>query len=77
MPGWISKLVSKPKSTQEIEEETEHLEAEDRKASIELSLTEKRLATKMLKERGLQPSNFGNTSDSGTWSRISNWLKTH
>ena len=77
MAGWISKLVSKPKSTQEIEEETEHLEAEERQAGVELSLTQKRLAAKMLKERGLQPSNFGNTGDANTWAKIIQWLKSH
>lgn len=77
MPGWVTKLVSKPKSAQEIDEETERLEAEDRKAGVELSLAEKRAAAKMLSERGLSPSHFGNTGEEGTWQRILKWLKTH
>lgn len=77
MPGWMTKLIQRPKSIQEIEEETERAEAEDRLAGVQLSLEEKRMATKMLKERGLSPQHFGDTRDAGTWQKVLTWLKTH
>ena len=75
--GWMTKIFSRPKSTQEIEEETERLEAEDRKAGLELSIKQKRVATKMLAQRGMKPSHFGDTGDESTWQRAWQWLKTH
>ena len=77
MPGWMTKLLSKPKTAQEIEEESELLEAEDRKAGLELSITQKRQATAMLKQRGLSINHFGGAQDESSWSRAVQWLKTH
>jgi hypothetical protein len=67
MPFWKSKP-----SLVELEEETEHLEAENKKTSVELSVAQKREAIARLKERGLSPKNF-----SFDFRRILNWLKTH
>lgn len=79
MPGWITKLIggNKSQSPQEIEEETERLEAEDRKAGVELSLEQKRVAAKMLRERGVSINHFGSASDEGAWAKAVRWLKEH
>ena len=59
-----------PKPTlSELEEETEHLEAENKKASVELSITEKKVATERLKQQGLSPKHFG-----FDWGRIKKYL---
>lgn len=60
------------KSLAELEEETEELEALNKKAGMELSLAEKRRATFELKKRGLEPKHFG-----FNWQAIWQWLKTH
>lgn len=61
------------KSLAEIEEETERLEAESKKASLEFSVAEKRaMAERLRKEYGLTPKHFGLD-----WKRIWQWIKTH
>jgi len=65
------------KSLAELEEETEQLEAEDKRVGKELSIVQKRQAIAELKARGLQPKHFGDTSSSFTWKKIWHWLKTH
>lgn len=67
MPFWKSKP-----SLVELEEETEHLEAENKKTSVELSVAQKREAIARLKERGLAPKHFG-----FDFKRIVSWLKEH
>jgi phage gp16-like protein len=69
--GILDSLTKKKKSIDELEEETENLEAENRKADQELSIEEKRVAIAQLKARGLKPSHFP------SWSAIIQWLKTH
>lgn len=65
-------IFQREKSLSEIEEETEQLEAENKRANQELSLAEKKVAIAQLKERGLTPKHF-----SFNWAAIKNWLKTH
>lgn len=65
-------LFGRSKSLAEIQEETEHKQAENELAGTELSIAQKRVAIAELKKRGLTPSNF-----LGNWSRIIQWLKTH
>lgn len=67
----------KQKSLSEIEEETEKLEGEDRKAGVELSIAQKKVAISELKKRGLTAKHFGDTALGSTWNRIWSWLKTH
>lgn len=64
-------LLTPRKSLQEIEEETEHVEAENRRADMELSLAQKKEAISRLKERGLSPKHFPD------WRSIMQWLRTH
>lgn len=65
-------LFRREKSLSELEEETEHLEAENKKEGLVVSLARKRLMTSELKKRGLTPGHF-----SGNWSRIWQFLKEH
>lgn len=65
-------LLKPEKSLAELEEESELLEAKNRKAGLEYSLVEKKaMATKLKKEYGLSPSHFAN------WEAVWRWLKTH
>ena len=76
--GILDNLIGKKKqTTEEIETETERLEAEDRKAGFELSIAQKKWAAQELKSRGVSARSFGNTNDDGTWQKIISWLKTH
>lgn len=68
MPG----LFQRHKSLSEIEEETEELEAENKKVGEELSIAEKRAAIARLKESGLKPKHFG-----FDWQAIKNFVKKH
>ena len=70
LPGFF-----RPKKTlSELEEDTEQLEAENKKTGMELSIAQKRRAIVELKQRGLTPRHFGFPTD---WNRIWQWLKTH
>lgn len=60
------------KSISEIEEESEVLEAEDRRAGLKLSVAQKRQATVALRQHGLKPSHF-----SFDYKKIISWLKSH
>ena len=60
------------KSISEIEEETEQLEAENRKEELNLSVYEKRAAIARLKQDGLKPAHF-----SFDWKNIMNYIKSH
>lgn len=75
--GILDGIMKKQKTTQEIEEETERLEAEDRKAGIELSIAQKRQAAALLKQRGLSINHFGGAGDESSWQKALHWLKTH
>ena len=74
----MSNPFSREKSLTELEEETELLEAKDKKAHVEYSLAQKKNAILELKSRGLEPKHFGKEG-SGGWDfgRIIQWLKTH
>ena len=65
-------LGKKQKSIDELEEETENLEAENRKTDQEVGLAEKKVMLARLKERGLSPKHF-----QFSWTAIRDWLKTH
>ena len=69
--GILESLKGK-KTIDELEEETEGLEAENRKADQELTLAQKREATARLKEKGLSPSHFN-----FSWPAIIKWIKSH
>lgn len=60
------------KSLGEEQEERERLEAEDSRLGAELSVAQKRVAIKRLRERGLTPKHFG-----GNFKKILQWLRTH
>lgn len=60
------------KSIDELEEETERLDAEDREVEKELSIAEKRVAIARLKESGLTPGHFN-----FDWKKILAWIKAH
>jgi len=71
-------VVFRPKkSITELEQETERLEVEDRKSELEYSIAERKAMIAKLKDRGLTPKHFGDTSQGSTWKNIWNWLKTH
>ena len=70
-------LFKRQKSLEELEEENEVLEAEDKQAGLKLSIAQKRELVKRLKDRGLTPAHFGNTSLTETWTKIIQWLKSH
>jgi hypothetical protein len=65
-------FLKQKRTIDEVEEETEELEAQNREAEQELSLAQKKVAIAKLKERGLTPSHF-----SFDWRKIRDWLKTH
>jgi hypothetical protein len=62
----------KEKTIDEMEEETENLEAENRKLDQEVSIEQKKVMIAQLKEKGLKPGHF-----SFNWPAIKQWLKTH
>ncbi len=61
----------KQKTIDELEEETENLEAQNRRADGEMTLLQKKVAIARLKEQGLSPKHFPD------WASIKQWLKTH
>ena len=65
----VGGLFKRPKSISELEEETEHKDAENKLADSELSLAQKRELIARLKERGLQPKHF-----SFNWTAIKKFL---
>lgn len=65
-------IFKRERSLSELEEESEILEAEDRKAGFQLSVAEKRAASAELSKRGLTPKHFA-----FNFKRILQWLKTH
>ena len=73
----VLKYIKPQKPLDELEEETERLEVEDKKAELEYSVAQKRYMRKQLELRGRKVSSFGDTNDSWTWKKIVNWLKTH
>jgi hypothetical protein len=62
----------KEKTVSELEEETEQLEAENRRGSQELSLLQKQAAIKRLRDSGLTPGHFD-----WDWNKIVSWIKAH
>jgi hypothetical protein len=60
------------KSIEEVEQETEELEANNRNAEVELSYVQKKAAIARLKESGLTPKHFD-----FSWPRILAWIKSH
>jgi hypothetical protein len=62
----------KEKSISELEEETEVLEAQNRREDQELSLLQKKVAAEKLKQSGLAPKDF-----SFDWKRIVKFIKEH
>ncbi len=68
----VMNIFKKNKSLSETEEETERLQAENEKESVQLSIAQKRAAIAELKKRGLTAKHF-----SFDFSRIISWLKTH
>ena len=56
----------------ELEDETEHLETEDKRLDAEMSIAQKRVAIAQLRKRGLKPSHFN-----FEWRRIWSWLKVN
>ncbi len=56
----------------EVEEKKERLTAENEQLGTQLSITQRRVAIKELKKRGLTPKHF-----SFDWTKIIQWLKTH
>lgn len=73
----VQNLFKRQKSLSEEQEDRERLDAEDETLSVKLSIAQKRVAIKRLKERGLTPKHFGDTSLGSTWQKIWQWLKTH
>jgi len=73
----VQKLFKREKSLNELEEETERLEVEERKATLEYSIAQKKAMANELNERGLKPSHFGDTKETDTWTKIRKWLATH
>lgn len=67
----------KEKSIDELEEETENLEAENRKVDQEVSLEEKKLIIAKLKQRGLELNHFSGASIEDKVKNAIAWLKTH
>jgi hypothetical protein len=65
----LPKFLKREKSIEEIEESTEKNEVENRNLDSEISILQKRIAIKKLKEQGLSPSAF-----SWDWKRILNYL---
>lgn len=65
-------FLRKSKSLAEIEEETEHKQAENELKGTELSIEQKKTAIAELKKRGLTPAHFAQN-----FSRIIQWLRTH
>jgi hypothetical protein len=72
MPMSLPFFGQKKKSIDELEENTEQLEAENREKDQELTLEQKKLAIAKLKERGLTPGHF-----QWNWASIQAWIKTH
>ncbi len=67
----------KEKSIEELEEETENLEAENRKVDQELSLEKKKVIIEQLKQRGLQIKHFSGDSLNDKFKSAISWLKQH
>jgi ribonuclease BN (tRNA processing enzyme) len=79
MAGWLTKLTSRPKTTEELEEETERAEAEDRLEGYHLSIAKKRQVIAELKTRGLGLNHFRQNGEGQETALIKawRWLKTH
>lgn len=79
MPLELPKFLKKEKTIDEMEEDTEKLEAENREADQSLQLERKKLAIlqAQLKQRELKLSDFGGSSLSDNISRARAWLKAH
>ena len=68
----MNRIFRKEKTLAELEEETEHKEAENKLAGLEYSLAQKKQMAAELKERGLTPKHFG-----FDWNKIYQWIKSH
>ena len=67
----LTDMFKKQPTIEEMEEETENLEVQNRRADGEMSLLQKKVAIARLKEQGLSPKNFLD------WKSIRDWLRTH
>jgi hypothetical protein len=75
--GIFDMFKPKQKSIDELEEETENLEAANREKDQELSYEQKKLAIAELKARGLKVSQFsGNTLEDKFKSAV-RWIRSH
>lgn len=70
-------FLKREKSIEELEEETEKLEAENREKDQEVSLEEKRYTIAQLKARGLKINQFSGQSLDEKIKRAIKWIKAH
>jgi hypothetical protein len=65
------------KSISEIEEETEQLEAENRKTELQYSVAEKQAMIARLKRDNVNPSLFSKIGGGLDFTKIWNYIKSH
>lgn len=70
-------FMNKEKTIDEMEEETELLEAKNREAEQELSYEQKQVAIAELKARGLKVSQFSGDSLTEKFRNAIKWIKAH
>jgi phage gp16-like protein len=70
-------FMNKEKTIDEMEEETERLEAKNREAEQELSYEQKQVAIAELKARGLKVSQFSGDSITDKFRNAIKWIKAH
>ena len=67
----------KEQTIEEIEEDTENLEAQNRKVDQEVDIERKNLIIKKLKARGLELNKFSGNNINEKLSNAFQWLKSH